>query len=143
MRRLLAEVAVLIPLLSCAGWSASPVEERGKTLDVVILQSPAGLPGIPEETPNQRRRRLGQPITESFPPLEYGVLAETPNQRHKRLGETIVASFPEMEYGKREETPNERRKRQVRQAVGPLASDPDLPQDETESTVAQAIRPAH
>lgn len=41
--------------------------------------------GVLEETPNQRRIRLGQPIVESFPAQEYGELLETPNQQRARL----------------------------------------------------------
>lgn len=38
-----------------------------------------------EETPNQRRRRLGQPIEATFPAEEYGETLETPNQRRNRI----------------------------------------------------------
>ena len=41
--------------------------------------------GVLEETPNQRRIRLGQPIEMSYPPPDYGELLETPNQRRARL----------------------------------------------------------
>jgi hypothetical protein len=41
--------------------------------------------GVREETPNQRRVRLGQPIEASYPAQEYGELIETPNQARKRL----------------------------------------------------------
>ncbi len=41
--------------------------------------------GVMEETPNQKRIRLGQPIVASFPPPEYGEAIETPNQRRARL----------------------------------------------------------
>jgi hypothetical protein len=48
---------------------------------------------VGEETPNQRRRRLGQEITASYPSPEYGEALETPNQRRHRLGLPIVASY--------------------------------------------------
>jgi hypothetical protein len=38
------------------------------------------------ETPNQRRRRVGETIEASFPAEAYGEALETPNQRRKRLG---------------------------------------------------------
>jgi hypothetical protein len=40
--------------------------------------------GVREETPNQRRIRLGEPIVESFAAPDYGELIETPNQQRKR-----------------------------------------------------------
>ena len=49
--------------------------------------------GVSEETPNQRRRRLGQEITASFPAPDYGEALETPNQRRHRLGLAIEASY--------------------------------------------------
>ena len=67
--------------------------------------------GVKEETPNQRRKRLGQEITESFPPLEYGEAVETPNQRRIRLGLPIQASYEAPAPGVAEETPNHRRQR--------------------------------
>ena len=69
-----------------------------------------------EETPNQRRQRLGLPIQESFPPLSYGEAVETPNHRRKRLGLPMPASFTEAQYGITEETPNHRRQRLAGQA---------------------------
>jgi hypothetical protein len=67
--------------------------------------------GVQEETPNQRRRRLGQEITASYPPLEYGEALETPNQRRIRLGQPIQASYEPPLPGVAEETPNHRRQR--------------------------------
>jgi len=40
--------------------------------------------GVAEETPNQRRRRLGQPIPSYAE--SYGEALETPNHRRQRLG---------------------------------------------------------
>lgn len=67
--------------------------------------------GVQEETPNQRRKRLGQEITASFPPPEYGEALETPNQRRVRLGLPIQASYEPPAPGVSEETPNHRRQR--------------------------------
>ena len=67
--------------------------------------------GIQEETPNQRRKRLGREITASYPPLEYGEALETPNQRRLRLGLPIQASYEPPAPGVSEETPNHRRQR--------------------------------
>jgi hypothetical protein len=66
---------------------------------------------VREETPNQRRRRLGQEITASYPPPEYGEALETPNQRRHRLGLPIEASYETHVSGVAEETPNHRRQR--------------------------------
>jgi hypothetical protein len=64
--------------------------------------------GVLEETPNQRRIRLGQPIVASYPAPDYGELIETPNHRRQRLG----LPPPEADaYGVTEETPNQRRQR--------------------------------
>jgi hypothetical protein len=43
---------------------------------------------------------------------DYGVMEETPNQRRQRLGEEIIASYQpsEKDYGERVLTPNELRK---------------------------------
>ena len=49
--------------------------------------------GVREETPNQRRHRLGQEITASYPAPDYGETLETPNHRRGRLGRPIVASY--------------------------------------------------
>jgi len=63
-----------------------------------------------EETPNQRRIILGQPIVASFPPPEYGESIETPNHRRRRLGLPLpVENEPVL--GVSEETPNHRRAR--------------------------------
>src|SRR5690349_6340041 len=67
--------------------------------------------GVSEETPNQRRRRLGQEITASYPPPQYGEALETPNQRRHRLGQPIEASYVTQVSGVAEETPNQRRQR--------------------------------
>jgi hypothetical protein len=62
--------------------------------------------GVLEETPNQRRLRLGQPIVASYPPPEYGELMETPNQRRARLH---LPPQEAEEYGEARETPNQQR----------------------------------
>ena len=49
--------------------------------------------GVRDETPNQRCRRLGQEITASYPPPDYGQALETPNQRRHRLGQPMAASY--------------------------------------------------
>ena len=67
--------------------------------------------GVREETPNQRRHRLGQEITASYPAPEYGEAVETPNQRRIRLGQPIQASYEPPLPGVAEETPNHRRQR--------------------------------
>ncbi len=67
--------------------------------------------GVLTETPNQRRQRLGQEITASYPALEYGEAVETPNQRRIRLGQPIQASYEPPPPGVAEETPNHRRQR--------------------------------
>ncbi len=67
--------------------------------------------GVRQETPNQRRRRLGQEITASYPALEYGEAIETPHQRRSRLGQPIQASYEPAAPGVAEETPNHRRQR--------------------------------
>ena len=66
---------------------------------------------VSDETPNQRRRRLGQEITASYPPPDYGEALETPNQRRHRLGLPIEASYETHVSGVAEETPNHRRQR--------------------------------
>ena len=60
----------------------------------VILPAPQAEKeyGVLEETPNQRRRRLGQEITASYPPPDYGEALETPNQRRHRLGLPMESS---------------------------------------------------
>jgi hypothetical protein len=63
------------------------------------------------ETPNQQRRRLGQPIVDSFPPIEYGQKLETPNQRRRRLGLPMPDQTPADVMGVAEETPNHMRQR--------------------------------
>ena len=67
--------------------------------------------GVLEETPNQRRIRLGEEIKASYPPPEYGEALETPNHRRQRLGLPIVASYVGPDPGVAEETPNHRRAR--------------------------------
>jgi hypothetical protein len=62
--------------------------------------------GVLEETPNQRRTRLGMPIVASYPAPDYGELIETPNARRQRLGLPMPGAEA---YGKQEETPNARR----------------------------------
>jgi hypothetical protein len=37
------------------------------------------------ETPNEERKRLGQPIVATFPALEYGETLETPNHLRERV----------------------------------------------------------
>lgn len=64
-----------------------------------------------EETPNQRRRRMGLPLEETFAPQEYGQALETPNQRRTRLKLPLEESTPMAEFGVREETPNQLRQR--------------------------------
>src|SRR6185312_7147995 len=64
-----------------------------------------------DETPNQRRRRLGLPIVASYPAPDYGQKEETPNERRRRLGLPIAASDPAPNDGVREETPNQRKHR--------------------------------
>ncbi len=64
-----------------------------------------------QDTPNQVRRQLGQPIVASFPAPEYGESIETPNQVKQSLGISLQASFPSPEYGIAEETPNHRQER--------------------------------
>ena len=67
--------------------------------------------GILEETPNQRRIRLGEEIKASYPPPDYGEAVETPNHRRQRLGQPIVAEYVDPDPGVAEETPNHRRAR--------------------------------
>jgi hypothetical protein len=70
--------------------------------------------GVLEETPNQRRIRLGQTIVASYPAPDYGELLETTNHRRVRLG--IPA--PETDaYGVTQETPNQRAERLANQTA--------------------------
>ena len=82
----------------------------GAPLAVSAVSTPVTNPdmafGVREETPNQRRIRLGQPIVASYPPPDYGELIETPNHRRKRLGLPMPT---ENDPGVAEETPNHRR----------------------------------
>jgi len=91
---------------------AGPVE--GSTPAVAEQAEAQKSYGVLEETPNQRRTRLGQPIVASYPPLEYGEAIETPNHRRARLG----LPPPEADnYGVTAETPNQRRARLASQTA--------------------------
>lgn len=54
-------------------------------MDSQALADAQNVYGVHEETPNERRRRLGQPIEASFPAPDYGEVLETPNQARARL----------------------------------------------------------
>ena len=87
-------------------WAEDEDFPVGKPVPWEIIKPKPAHTGEPSETPNQRRRRLGEPVVASFPSEEYGKAVETPNQRRKRLGEPLAASLPADEYGSQEETPN-------------------------------------
>lgn len=112
----------------CAGsakaWGASERDSVGKSpewesMNELLaatdeLKQPAVAMAVatPDETPNQRRHRLGLPIEATFPAEEYGEKTETPNQMRARLGQAApVAAAPE--YGERQETPNQMKQRVV------------------------------
>ena len=98
--------AVAVP----AVWASDNDAAVGKKPDTEITAKvPVRPADSTDETPNQRRIRLGQPIVASFPAPDYGVSEETPNQRRRRLGQTVESSFPSPEYGSLEPTPNQLR----------------------------------
>lgn len=88
---------------------AFPVSAASSTDDSLVKPAePVKEYGVLEETPNQRRIRLGQPIVASYPAPDYGEKLETPNERRQRLG----LPMPEAdEFGKTVETPNQMRAR--------------------------------
>ncbi len=49
-----------------------------------------------DETPNQRRQRLGLPVEPSLPAQEFGEISETPNQRRSRLA--AIGQIPATDY---------------------------------------------
>ncbi len=65
--------------------SAEPGNQPTAIAPVEVLTEAQKAFGVLEETPNQRRIRLGQPIEASFPAPDYGELLETPNQMRARL----------------------------------------------------------
>jgi hypothetical protein len=62
-----------------------PAAHSAPPIDSQALADAQNVYGVREETPNERRRRLGQPIEASFPAPDYGEALETPNQRRARL----------------------------------------------------------
>jgi hypothetical protein len=106
------KVLKLIPLLAC---TAIPVAFHQAAAAEIPSTPSIAAPAtsknfsVLEETPNQRRKRLGLPIVETFAPPSYGEVLETPNQRRQRLGLPPPATPPEPDYGVAEETPNHRR----------------------------------
>lgn len=80
------------PVGKRVAWQSWSVEDG---IAAPTAQTPANTQGVREETPNERRRRLGEPIVASFPPLEYGELLETPNHIRKRLGLASDAPIPD------------------------------------------------
>jgi hypothetical protein len=78
-------------LLSGMVWIAAPLPAEQGVAHVGMLPEVTRvveIAGNPNDTPNQRRRRLHLPIEASFPPPDYGVSEETPNQRRQRLAGT-------------------------------------------------------
>jgi len=79
---LMAVCTAVSPRITCADDSDFPV---GKPVTWEMINPKPVPAGEPLETPNQRRRRLGQPLVASFPPLEYGEAIETPNHLRQRV----------------------------------------------------------
>lgn len=80
---LVAACTAVSPRITWADDSDFPV---GKPVTwEVIHPKPEQNAGEQMETPNQRRRRLGEPIVASFPPPEYGEALETPNHLRQRV----------------------------------------------------------
>src|SRR5258706_13988287 len=93
-------LGVSLPLAAAEVVSPSQLSPRS-AISVAPLSVSEKEYGVKEETPNQRRRREGQPIVASFPPPEYGELLETPNQRRTRMGIPLPG---EKDPGRAEET---------------------------------------
>jgi hypothetical protein len=70
------------PRIICADDKDFPV---GKPVTWDLMNPKPAETGESIETPNQRRRRLGEPVVASFPPLEYGEAIETPNHLRQRV----------------------------------------------------------
>jgi hypothetical protein len=83
-------------------WTYSVEPEPVPPAPVAIVSS--------DETPNERRERLGLPIELSAAPADYGEALETPNQRRARLGLPLDLP-PTPDYGIQQETPNQLRRR--------------------------------
>jgi|GEM_PF-2214400 len=65
---------------------ANDRSDLGKAANRQEITQFAAIPtdGVAEETPNQRRMRLGQAIPE-YAPAQYGEALETPNHRAERM----------------------------------------------------------
>jgi hypothetical protein len=115
MRTHLASMTLVCVTLGTVGAQAATTLSLPQPFPRTAILQPAPQAekesAVRDETPNQRRRRLGQEITASYPPPEYGEALETPNQRRHRLGQPIVASYETQVSGVAEETPNHRRER--------------------------------
>jgi hypothetical protein len=109
----------LAEMLALMCLTAGPLSAYDQPAEGSLLRNTAGVNdqvaatteyGIAEETPNQRRARLGQPIAESYQPSEadYGERLETPNERRKRMGRPTPMEEAE---GVAMETPNQSRAR--------------------------------
>jgi hypothetical protein len=91
------KVALLLLLVAGIGW-AEMVDDSsvGKR---VVWEPPRAVPQVIEgellETPNQRRRRLGESFAAPEPVV--GEALETPNQRRARLGLSVDDELPELE----------------------------------------------
>src|SRR5579872_6959353 len=68
-------------------WSQDSDFPVGKPVSWDVINPTSENAGEQNETPNQRRRRLGEPIVASFPPPEYGEAIETPNHLRQRVAD--------------------------------------------------------
>ena len=104
---LVAWTAIITP----ATWADDSQAPLGKTPEQrVAVPQENRTYGVLQETPNERRRRLGQPLVATFDPPVYGDRIETPNEQRLRLGLPIEAKFPTPDYGELEPTPNDLRR---------------------------------
>ena len=77
------------------------------SITLCVLQVRAAGSPVMTPTPSPASTIMPMPLEQK----EFWVLQETPNQRRRRLGQEIVASYPPLEYGEAVETPNQRRVR--------------------------------